>query len=267
MFADAHGLEARGHLVSPFASAHGLNTSSVYSGLFPPCVDHGSLGEGLSVLDRARTTARLFHNSAAASAFDAFADRAKPDVVHQHGLARQLSPSVLERAHGRGIPTVLTLHDYSLRCPSGDLSRSGAPVCLDISCAGHRYDRAVRFHCVHGSRAASAIAAAELLVARALRRYERSVDMFLVPSAYVGDRMREVRLPADRLRVMPNAIEPPGDVAPAPPGTTSWPSADSWPSRAFDWWPISPVSCQGSTSSWPGRARAPGPLTTSGRAR
>ena len=208
MFADADGLRARGHLVLPFASAHARNEPSPYANLFPPNVDHGALGVGMGLADRARAAARLFHNRVAATAFDDFAEQARPDVVHQHGLARQFSPSVLECAHSRGIPTVLTLHEYSLRCPSGDLSRAGAPECLQVSCAGHRYDRAVRFACVHGSRIASAIAAAELLEARALRRYERSVDLFLAPSEYVAVRMRETGIPANRLRLMPNAVEP-----------------------------------------------------------
>ncbi len=57
--------------------------------------------------------------------------------------------------------------------------------------------------------AASAIAATELLVARALHRYERCVDLFLVPSRYVHERMVEAGLPRSRLEIMPNAIEPP----------------------------------------------------------
>lgn len=218
MLGDARGLEARGHRVGPFASAHPLNEPAPYAQYFPVSVDHGALGAGLRLRDRATVALRLFHNRAAVKGFDRFADGFRPDVIHQHGLSRQLSVSVLERAHARGLPTVLTLHDHGLRCPSGLLSREKAPMCLAVSCAGHRYDRAVRFQCVHGSRAASALAAAELLVARALRRYERAVDLFLVPSGYVWDRMAESGLPAQRMRVMPNSVARP-DAEPAPPGT------------------------------------------------
>ena len=207
VFGDARGLGQRGHVVLPFASAHDLNEPADTGRFFPPNVEHGSLGSGMGLRQRGSAAISLFHNRDAAMAFDQFADACRPDVVHQHGLARQFSPSVLERAKARGIPTVLTLHDYSLRCPSGDLSRPRAPECLSLSCAGHRYDRAVRFGCVHGSRMASALAAAELLMARALRRYERAVDAFLVPSEYVAARMREAGVPSERLRVMPNAVE------------------------------------------------------------
>jgi glycosyltransferase involved in cell wall biosynthesis len=214
MLDDAAGLTERGHKVAPFASAHPLNEPTPYAQYFSANVDHGALGSDQDMKGRVGTAIRLFKNRSAAHLFDAFADAMQPDVVHQHGLSRQLSADVLERAHARGIPTVLTLHDYSLRCPSGLLSREGAPECLVVSCAGHRYDRAVRFRCVHGSRTASVIAAVELLVARALRRYERAVDVFLVPSEYVAERMREHGLARQDLRVMPNAVEPPGTESP-----------------------------------------------------
>lgn len=207
MLADAAGLQERGHDVVPFASAHPLNEPTAYTAYFPASVDHGSLGRGQTVAERAATAVRLFHNPSAVAAFDRLVADVRPQVVHQHGVSRQLSPSVLERAHRLGIPTVLTLHDYSLRCPAGTLSRTLAPECLTLSCAGHRYDRAIRFSCVHGSRTASALGATELLVARALRRYERSVDLFLMPSQYVATRMIESGLPPARVRTMPNAIQ------------------------------------------------------------
>jgi glycosyltransferase involved in cell wall biosynthesis len=219
MLSDAVGLQDRGHLVVPFASDHPLNEPTPFASYFPASVDHGALGKDQSFAGRATTAVRLFHNAEAVAAFDRLVAEARPQVVHQHGVSRQLSPSVLERAHELGIPTVLTLHDYSLRCPAGTLSRAMAPECVGLSCAGHRYDRAIRFSCVHGSRTASAIAAAELLVARALRRYERAVDLFLVPSQYVARRMIESGLSGARVRAMPNAIEPPTDKV-EPPGSS-----------------------------------------------
>jgi glycosyltransferase involved in cell wall biosynthesis len=213
MFAERDGLDARGHETAGFAAAHPLNEAAAYADLFPAVTEHGDVGRGMSPGAKAVATVRQFANLDAARAFGRFIDAFQPDVVHQHGTSRQLSPSVLELAARRGVPTVMTIHDYSLRCPAGTLSRIGEPECVTVSCAGHRYDRAVRFRCVHGSRAASALAATELLVARALRRYERAVDTFVVPSDYLGMRMRESGLPARRLHVLPNAI---ADGAPSP---------------------------------------------------
>jgi glycosyltransferase involved in cell wall biosynthesis len=219
MLADAAGLESRGHSVAPFASAHPLNDPTPYAHHFPAGVDHGALGRDLGLVGRIKAAVRLIHNGPAVAAFDRFLSDVRPDIVHQHGTSRQLSPSILALAKSRGIPTVMKLADHGLRCPSAVMSRPGEPVCVRQSCAGHRYDRAIRFKCVHGSRAASTVAAVELLVNRALHRYERNVDLFLVPSQYLLRRMLETGLPSDRLRVEPNPIEPP-DAPPAPLGST-----------------------------------------------
>ncbi len=42
-----------------------------------------------------------------------------PDCLHLHQWTRALSPAVLPVLLGRGIPVVLTLHDYALACPNG----------------------------------------------------------------------------------------------------------------------------------------------------
>src|SRR5664279_3994000 len=131
MLADAEWLAARGHEVAGFASQHALNDPSSYSMFFPPGVDHGALGKDQNLRGRTVAALRLFGNPTAVRAFDRFVDAFQPEVVHQHGVSRQMSASVLARAHSRGIPTLLTLHDYSLRCPAGTLSRAGAPECLE----------------------------------------------------------------------------------------------------------------------------------------
>lgn len=207
MLAEAEGLTRRDHIVGPFASRHPSNEPSPYEDLFPSFVDHGALGRGVSAAAKAAIALRLFWNREATRAFDRFVDVFEPDLVHQHGTSRQLSVAVLERAHQRGIPTVLTLHDHSLRCPASTLSRPGAPECVQVSCLGHRYDRAVRFACVHGSHAASAVAAVELLVARVLRRYERSVDLFLLPSDYLKRTVIAAGLSSTHLRVLTNGVD------------------------------------------------------------
>jgi len=50
--------------------------------------------------------------------FGALLDRIEPDVVHVGHLSH-LSTSLLLEASRRGVPVVLTLHDYWLMCPRG----------------------------------------------------------------------------------------------------------------------------------------------------
>ena len=63
-----------------------------------------------------------------AEAFGKILDKIKPDVVHvQHLL--YLSVRMIEEAKQRGIPVVLTLNDYWLLCPQGQLFKSDHTVC------------------------------------------------------------------------------------------------------------------------------------------
>jgi len=41
----------------------------------------------------------------------------KPDVVHVHNIARQVSPSVIIAAKKKGLPIVMTTHDFYYVCP------------------------------------------------------------------------------------------------------------------------------------------------------
>src|SRR5262245_23503364 len=91
MFADQAGLTRRGHRVAGFAAAHPLNGPAEFAWSFPPVTEHGSVGIGMSMGQRGRAAVRLFQNRGAVAAFDRFADAFRPDLVHQHGIARQLS--------------------------------------------------------------------------------------------------------------------------------------------------------------------------------
>lgn len=49
----------------------------------------------------------------------------KPDVVHIHNWHFSASPSIIHAARRRGIPVVLTLHNFRLLCPSATLLSHG----------------------------------------------------------------------------------------------------------------------------------------------
>lgn len=52
-------------------------------------------------------------------------DQFKPDVVHVHNFHYALGPLVIRICKKRGIPTVVTLHNYRLLCPSAILQYRG----------------------------------------------------------------------------------------------------------------------------------------------
>jgi glycosyltransferase involved in cell wall biosynthesis len=84
-----------------------------------------------------------------------------PDCLHLHQWTRALSPAVLPVLLGRGVPVVLTLHDYALACPNGvdyrfDRAEPCALTPLSGACLAAPCDPKSRLHkLVRVGRAAS----------------------------------------------------------------------------------------------------------------
>ena len=128
----------------------------------------------------------------------------QPDVVHAHGWC---AFSALA-ACGPGVPLVVTLHDYGLRCPKKTLLRAGRECATGrgvacLTCPGDEQGPARR-----------AVLAAAL--AATAGRLDRRVARFLAVSEHVAARHVEGGLDPARVRVVPNFLDMPGDAeAPA----------------------------------------------------
>src|SRR3954466_3997427 len=129
-------------------------------------------------------------------------DEVRPDVAHVHHVFERLTTSVLDALRRRGVPTVMTLHDYKPVCPNYRLFTDGAPC---TRCLSGRYLEVVRHRCLEGSRWRSVAAAVEAYAAR-IRGLYRRVDRFIAPSAFLRDRVVAGGLPAARIDVLPNPI-------------------------------------------------------------
>jgi glycosyltransferase involved in cell wall biosynthesis len=185
-----------------------------------------------------------FAESYRSAALDATLDRAlraiQPDVLHVHGLLG-LSLELPRLARARGIPSVATLHDYTLVCPSGGqrFHASEEHVCRTIEPA-----RCVRcfasspFHARMGAarltgRAGLRLASRVLGAARRLvpgpaavvatavsrtgaprldarqiearlgvaREVFRTIELFVAPSHALADEFRRLGVPDTRLAV------------------------------------------------------------------
>lgn len=109
----------------------------------------------------------------------------RPDVVHLHNYAHQLSSSVIASARRAGVPTVATAHDYKFVCPAYTAVRDGRPC---FRCAGQNPTHCIGGRCLHGSLSWSTVAAAESALVRA-GRAKRVPELILAPSQYMADRL------------------------------------------------------------------------------
>lgn len=160
----------------------------------------------------ARSAADAIWSHSAADHVKSLVDSLEPDLIHVHSLYPRLSPAVLRAA--RGIPLVMTLHNFRLQCLPATFLR-GAEVCE--ACLGRLPWRGVAFGCYRDSRLASAALATSLAVHRAARSFDR-VTRFLAVSAFVRNKHVEAGLDPDRIAVKPNFAnemprrDGPGDV-------------------------------------------------------
>lgn len=217
MFDEIAWLEDAGHEVAHFSTSHPDNQSSPWSGYFVPYIELGEHA-GLAARERVVAMTRMFYSVEAAKRFRRQLAVFRPQVVHVHGIHRQLSPSILLEARRAGIPVVQTLHDYHPVCPSDTLLRGGSEVCVPPRCRGRNLLPCVVHRCVRASVAISAASAAELFWRRWLIGYADLVALFIAPSHYLADVIRSGGWSRPPTTVLPNAVPAVPDPSPSAPG-------------------------------------------------
>lgn len=139
----------------------------------------------------------------------------RPDVVHAHGVFRNVSPSVLLAAKSLGAPLVMTLHDFHLVCPKTSLVNNRRASC------GYGYGwRCLMLDCyprTRFSRLYQWSKMAKLTLHRALFRL--SVDQFVPPSTSLAHWTR-TNFGSPNVTLLPYLLMSEHTPSPQPPPTT-----------------------------------------------
>jgi len=191
-----------GDVVEFFGMDHPDNDLCRFARHFPSYVEFEPAPTSLS--RRAALAGRMMWSRAAQQGIARVVDEFQPDVVHCHNIYHQLSPSVLRPLAKRGVPVVLTLHDYKLACPTYQMLDHGR-VC--DACVGGRFHRAALQRCKDDSLAASAVAAFEVWTHSVLKAYS-PVKAFICPSHFMLDVMNRAGVYPERLRWIPHFVTP-----------------------------------------------------------
>lgn len=185
-------LKAHGHEVAVFAMDYPENENTSWKKYFP---------QNMSKL---MAFTRPFGSREVRNKFGKLLDDFRPDVVHLNNIHTQLSPVIAELAHGRGIRTVWTLHDYKLLCPRYDCLRGGKEICE--LCFNGDKTPCKTYRCMKGSRLASEIGYREAMTWNR-KRLEECTDLFVCPSRFMAEKMAQGGFSKDKLKVLCNFID------------------------------------------------------------
>lgn len=149
---------------------------------------------------RVKAAAGVVYRPSARAGIDEVLDRVRPDILHLHNIYHQLSPSILRPLALRSIPSVMTLHDYKLVCPTYQFLDHGQ-ICE--ACLPHRFHQATVRRCNRGSLSGSLLATVEVSLHRALGAYD-SIDVLICPSEFMRSKMTEGGIDTGRLVHVPH---------------------------------------------------------------
>lgn len=186
-------LGSHGHEVAVFAmeSDHVLDTP--WRKYFPSYVGYNA--SDATAWQKIKGVGRLFWSFEARRKMEALLDEWRPDIAHLHNIYHQLSPSILGSLKHRGIPIVMTVHDYNLISPDKDAY---------YPAVGKKY---WKFLSVKKYTLAKRV----LLVLRmywqsVFRLYEKHIDRYIVPSQFVKAVLVSAGIPSEKIAVLPHFI-------------------------------------------------------------
>lgn len=146
----ARGFARRGYRVDYFAAVGPAEPSLTEAGVAVTLLDQPDV---MSTSSLARFGAQWLWNAAAEAALSRLLATCEPadTIVHVHGWAKALSPSIGWSLKRAGLPVVHTLHEFYLACPNGGFYDYGAarncdykamsPGCIAHNCDSRGYHR------------------------------------------------------------------------------------------------------------------------------
>ncbi len=168
-------------------------------------VRHNHEIEQYSVVRKLSMFGRTVWASDSRQQFQQLLEAKRPDIVHVHNTFPLISPSIYWACRKQQVPVVQTLHNYRLFCAGANFFRDGK-VCED--CVTGSFWQGVVHGCYRDSRPQTATVALMLSVHHAGKTWTRMVDRYIVLTAFARDRFVNAGLPAEKISIKPNCVDP-----------------------------------------------------------
>lgn len=185
-----------GHVVAQLAMEDSRNKRSPWEKYFISSLDTSRVGFGL---DGIRQVLRATWSTEAKRKMAAMLDAFHPDVVHIHNIYTHLSPSILSGCRARGIPVVMTVHDYALVSANYGLWDGDKPLTPErwglLSVARTRF--------IKNSFMATLMLELVHRLQKKCGWYDRAIAMYLASSEFIKKTLVSAGYSANKIEVLP----------------------------------------------------------------
>jgi len=205
--ADRHYLEivkllkSKGNEVASFSMESPKNEFSPWKKYF---VSYVGYNKGDSLNEKLKGIFRMFYSREAKKKINMLLDDFRPEIVHIHNIYHQLSPTILFEIKKRKIPVIMTVHDYKLINPNYNLFLRGR---FYDGCRNGKYYECFLDKCVKDSYFKSFLSMLEAYWHGMLGTYEKNIDLYLAPSAFVKKILKENGISDEKIKVFPHFAE------------------------------------------------------------
>lgn len=206
MFEEAQLLQHRGHDVAFFSMKHKNNRACKYDKYFIDNIEYSNVGKGYSLAKKFKLIKNFIYNQQSVKNFELFINDFKPDIIHCHGIAHQITYSILLVAKKYNIPVVQTLHDYQSICPCYTLLQAGNNTCNVNNCSSSYYASCILNKCVKQSLSASILSSVEMLFNYKIKKLNNYIDKYISPSRFLKDKVIESGFSSEKVIYIPNFV-------------------------------------------------------------
>jgi len=193
-------LSQKGHDVYYWGMYDPKNQAYPFSEYFVDKIDYD---RPMSFKMKIETSLKILYSLESRKKIEKFINLIKPDLIHLNNFAHQISPSILPLIKKYRIPTVMTLHDYKLVCPSYLMILKGKPC---EKCRGGKFYWCFLNRCTKSSYLKSLINTIEMYFHHKFWHVYNLIDIFIAPSLFLKNKLHEMGF-KKKICYLPNFID------------------------------------------------------------
>lgn len=192
-------LKEYGHEIIPFAMKHPDNFKSDYNNCFVDNIEFNLDSNWQKMKNSAKIITRIIYSFHAQKQIKQLIEKTRPDIAHLHMIDHQISPSILNTLKKYNIPVIQTQHQYKLVCPNYRLYNMHKQEICE-KCLDGNYYHPIFERCHKNSLSSEVLLSLEMYIHKALQIYEKNIDIFHVPSHFMGSKLKAIGIPNEKIQ-------------------------------------------------------------------